>query len=92
VAMVLSLTVVNIADSSPMRGGFIIKFNPPCTLQNCRGTLLLLSLIDMIRSLWPQPPILTWPWMTGWTDGRMDGWVMRWKNFTKNDHDVLYYM
>jgi len=34
----------------PMGGGFIIKLNPPCTLQNCWGTLLLLSLIDVIGS------------------------------------------
>jgi hypothetical protein len=33
-----------------MGGGFIIKLNPPCTLQNCWGTLLLLSLIDVIGS------------------------------------------
>jgi hypothetical protein len=33
-----------------MGGGFIIKLNPPCTLQNCWGTLLLLSLIDVLRS------------------------------------------
>jgi hypothetical protein len=48
-----------------MGGGFIIKLNPPCTLQNCRGTLLLLSLIDVIGSLWP--------WMT--LDDRTDGWM-----------------
>jgi hypothetical protein len=27
-------------------------------------------------------------WMIGWMDGT-DGWM---ENFTKNDHDILYYM
>jgi hypothetical protein len=40
--VVQSSAVVGAADSSPLGGGFIIKLNPPCTLQNCRGTLLLL--------------------------------------------------
>jgi hypothetical protein len=30
-------------------------------------------------------------WMTGWTDEWMDGSHDE-KSFTKNDHDVLYYM
>jgi hypothetical protein len=33
-----------------MGGGFIVKLNPPCMLQNLWGTLLLLSLIDVIGS------------------------------------------
>ncbi len=61
VEVVQSSAVVGAADSSPLGGGFIIKLNPPCTLQNCRGTLLLLSLIDVTGSLWPQPPIPAWP-------------------------------
>jgi hypothetical protein len=74
VAVVQFSAGVGVVDSSPMGGGFIIKLNPPCTLQNCRGMLLLLSLIDMIGSLWP--------WMT-LDDGR-DGWtgqMMNEKNF-----------
>jgi hypothetical protein len=35
-------------------------------------------------------PVWCHPWMDDGTDGRMDGRVT-WKNFMKNDHDVLYY-
>ncbi len=49
----------------PTGGGFIVKLNPPCTLQNCRGMLLLLNLIDMTDNLWP--------WMS--LDDEMDGWM-----------------
>jgi hypothetical protein len=52
-----------------MGGGFIIKLNPPCTLQNCWGTLLVLSLIDVIGSLWP------WMTLDDGTDGLTTGWI-----------------
>jgi hypothetical protein len=36
---------------------------------------------------------LVWchPWMDEGMDGWMD-WRVTWKSFTKNDHDVVYYM
>jgi hypothetical protein len=48
---------------------FFSNYFPPCTLQNCWGTLLVLSLIDVIGSLWP------WMTLDDGTDGLTTGWM-----------------